>query len=118
LLQAAAITGRLSFLDSLRSLGMTRFFPSPVSRLAHRSSPGSYWTFTVPSIPEWFVQWYAYVPTVSNVRLFEPELKFPMLVGEPAVVNVTLCAAPASLFQVTVPPFAIVTVDGEKENVE
>ncbi len=41
-----------------------------------------------------------------------------MLVGDPGLVNVTLCAAPALLVQVTVPPFVIVTVDGEKENVE
>jgi hypothetical protein len=41
-----------------------------------------------------------------------------MFAGEPAVMKVTLCAAPASLFQVTVPPFVIVTVVGEKENVE
>jgi hypothetical protein len=64
------------------------------------------------------VQWYEYVPTVLNVRLFEPVEKFPMLSGDPAVVNVTLCAAPASLLHVTVPPFVIVTADGEKENVE
>jgi len=69
-------------------------------------------------MPEWFVQWYWYVPGVSNVRLVDPDVKFPMFAGEPAVMKVTLCAAPASLFQVTVPPFVIVTVVGEKENVE
>jgi len=52
-----------------------------------------------------------------NVRLELTDEKFPTLEGEPAVMNVTLCAAPAVLFQVTVPPFVIVTVVGENANV-
>jgi hypothetical protein len=84
-----------------------------------RLRPRAYWTFTVPFIPEWFVHWYENSPTVSKVRLEVPDVKFPMLPGAPAAVaNVTLCGVvPASLFHVTVPPFVMVTVDGENENV-
>jgi hypothetical protein len=69
-------------------------------------------------MPEWIEQWYSYVPTLSNVRLFEPDVKLPMLAGDPWVVNVTVCAIPASLLHVTVPPFVIVTDDGENEDEE
>lgn len=61
------------------------------------------------------MQWYSYVPTASNVRLFEPDEKLSMLAGDPVLMNVTLCAVPALLVHVTVPPFVIVTDDGEKE---
>jgi len=51
------------------------------------------------------------------VRLGDPDVKFVMFAGEPAVMKVTLCAVPALLVQVTVPPFVTVTDDGENENV-
>jgi hypothetical protein len=68
-------------------------------------------TFTVPFIPACRVHVYEYPPAVGNVRDTVPVLVFPM---SPPVglfaPKVTLCSD--AKVQVTVPPGAIVTVDG------
>lgn len=63
----------------------------------------------------WIVQLYAKVPVSGNVSVCVPLAKSAMFAGAPGVENVTLCVTPVGLFHVTLPPLAIVIVDGLKE---
>ena len=70
----------------------------------------------LPAIPTWLVQWKPNVPAVAKVREALPVVLSATFAGAPAAAsNVTLCATSVPFVQVTVPPRAIVTADGRKD---
>ena len=67
-----------------------------------------------PVIIGWMAQWYANVPTESNLVVeLPPGAMFP--VSHIPVLLVEVCVTPSLFFQVTVVPFGTLKLEGEKE---